>query len=372
MNRFCHAVSLVVFTLISLTSSASAQEISPSVALYTMGPGHDVFSRFGHAALCVRDSQTPEGRCYNYGTTDFSTPVPLTYNVLKGRARFWVSVSPLDRMLAWYGADGERRTVWRQNIALSPEAFEALEQRLRNDLRPESREYVYHHFRDNCTTRIRDHLDEVTHHVLRARTQQAHDQTWRAMVFDGLGSSAGLLIAGELLLGKPLDVVPTVWEAMFLPEVMRREIASTYAAPLVAVYVRPDVFDVSRPWMGKTVLVALAGLLVLGAMSARTQRVTQVVGAVLLGASAWVVWGLATVSSLPELSSNDMRAVLWPTDLALPFLPAHVVQRYARARLVTAMVLSAASASGVTQQPLTVMCLLVVAAMSSWISKRAT
>jgi hypothetical protein len=158
----------------------------------------------------------------------------------------------------------------------------------------------------------------------------------------------------------------------FLPEVMRREIASTYAAPPVAVYVRPDVFDVSRPWMGKTVLVALAGLLVLGAMSARTQRVTQVVGAVLLGASAWVVWGLATVSSLPELSSNDMRAVLWPTDLALPFLPAHVAQRYARVRLVTAMVLSAASASRVTQQPLTVMCLLVVAAMSSWISKRTT
>ena len=136
------AVTALALALVAATTEARAQEAE----VYTMGPGADVFSRFGHAALCVRDAESPGGRCYNYGTTDFSTPGPLTWQVLRGRARFWVSVAPLDLMLAWYIA--EDRTVWRQRVALAPDAFAALQRRLREDMAPASRAYVYHHFRD--------------------------------------------------------------------------------------------------------------------------------------------------------------------------------------------------------------------------------
>lgn len=331
-----------------------------------MGPGRDVFSRFGHAALCLRDDESPEGRCYNYGTTDFSTPIPLTWNVLRGRARFWVSLTSLDRMLAWYGSAGEDRTVWRQRVALSATDLAALEQRLRDDLRPGSREYVYHHFLDNCTTRIRDHLDAVTHGALRRGTAGPHGLTWRTLVLEGLASSTPLLVAGELLLGRPLDREPSRWQAMFLPAVLRGEIARALDAPPVAVHTRPDAPPIGAPLAGRLALGVAALALSLLVWPRRTRRVARSLGAVLSGLAGALVWTLSLASSLPELSQNDLRGVLLPTDLALPFLSARAAVVYARARLVMALVASALSASGVTPQPLLAPCLFVTATMAAW------
>ncbi len=356
--------SLVAVALSAVSTSASAQPSGASIELYTMGPGGDVFSRYGHAALCVRDAESPEGRCYNYGTTDFSTPVPLTWDVLRGRARFWVSVSPLDRMLAWYGAEGENRTVWRQTIALSPEAFEALEQRLRDDLRPGSREYVYHHFLDNCTTRLRDHLDAVTHGALHRGAEVSHGVTWRALVLDGLASSPPLLVAGELLLGAPLDRVPTRWEAMFLPAVLRSEVSERLHAQPVAVHVRPPSPPSGSPLMGR-VSIALAALALAAlSLSRRLRPAARVIGAITAGIAGFVVWTLCLATSLPELSHNLVLGVLLPVDLALPWMPLRVRDRYARVRFVMALGASAASALGIVAQPLVAPSLFVVALMA--------
>ena len=62
--------------------------VAPQVEVFTMGPGDDLFSRFGHAAICITDEESPLGRCYNYGTADFSTPGPLTWGVLCGNKQF--------------------------------------------------------------------------------------------------------------------------------------------------------------------------------------------------------------------------------------------------------------------------------------------
>ncbi len=366
MSTLRRAGPIFVASALTLVAPpARAQRDAVSVELYTMCPGRDVFSRYGHAALCVRDGESPDGRCYNYGTTDFSTPVPLTWNVLRGRARFWVSVSPLDRMLDWYGPRGEDRTVWRQSVTLSPEAVEALERRLRDDLRPGSREYVYHHFLDNCTTRLRDHLDAVTRGSLRRGTEQrGHGATWRTLVLEGLAGSDALLVAGELLLGRPLDREPTRWQAMFLPAVLRSEVTRALGAPPVALHQRPDAPPSGSPFAGRR-LIAVAAL-ALAALSAPriTRRFALVVGSVTAGLAAALVWTLSLASSLPELSQNHLLAVLLPTDLALPFLSAPRRVLYARVRLAMALAASAASALGLSPQPLVAPALFVAALMA--------
>ncbi len=157
---------------LALPAAAGAQtHAEPEVALVTMGPGDDVFSRYGHAALCVRDEISPQGRCYNYGTADFTTYEALLWAVLRGTARFWVSVVDEPATMQQY-ARVEDRTVWRQVLPYPAEARRRLVARLSLDALPEHRYYVYHHYRDNCTTRIRDHLDAVSEGALSAvRTQ---------------------------------------------------------------------------------------------------------------------------------------------------------------------------------------------------------
>ncbi|MYF76658.1 MAG: DUF4105 domain-containing protein, partial [Acidobacteria bacterium] len=126
----------------------------------TMGPDQAVvFRKGGHAALCVGD------RCLNYGVTDFSRPVGLVNEVLRGEAVFWMAVSGYEDMVRVYSRDD--RSVFRQDLALAPEAREALLGRIAQDLVPGASEYIYNHFDDNCTSRIRDYLDEATSGKLR-------------------------------------------------------------------------------------------------------------------------------------------------------------------------------------------------------------
>ena len=76
-----------------------------------MGPDESVlFRQWGHAALCIA------GRCLNYGVTDFSRSLGLVFDVLRGRAVFWVSVSPYEAVLDAYIRDD--RSVFRQEVAL--------------------------------------------------------------------------------------------------------------------------------------------------------------------------------------------------------------------------------------------------------------
>ena len=43
---------------------------APRVFLYTMGHGEDLFTRYGHATICVRLTGETSGDCYGYGYTD--------------------------------------------------------------------------------------------------------------------------------------------------------------------------------------------------------------------------------------------------------------------------------------------------------------
>src|SRR3972149_5369007 len=90
-----------------LGSAQSLPAAGTHVDLVTVGPGDDLFSKFGHAALCVED-----GLCYNYGTSDFSRPIGLGWEVVRGRSQFWVSVSDLETMIASF--EIEDRTTYPQ------------------------------------------------------------------------------------------------------------------------------------------------------------------------------------------------------------------------------------------------------------------
>ena len=48
------------------------------------------------------------------------------------------------------------RTIWVQRLPLTDAQAVTLAARLEHDARPENREYLYDHFMDNCTTRLRD------------------------------------------------------------------------------------------------------------------------------------------------------------------------------------------------------------------------
>jgi hypothetical protein len=312
---------------------------APRITVYTMGPGDEVFSRFGHAAVCV------DQRCYNYGTADFTTPLPLTVGVVRGEAEFWVSQVSEPAMLAFY--EEYERTVWAQQLPLSDARARALARALAEDARPENRFYTYHHFDDNCTTRIRDMVDAHSGGALAETRGQPFERTMRSLVRDGLATSLPLLAGSELGLGRVIDRTPSLWEAMFLPRVFREQLQERLGAEPVQVITGRD-----RPAPDRALLKARALFLgVSGLFAALAWRWRGVAG-LWPGLLACALWASAAVSPVPILRQNELLLVLWPADIAAGWLPGAWRRRYAGLRLGALALAAALALAGVLHQPL--------------------
>jgi hypothetical protein len=138
---------------------------------------------------------------------------------------------------------------------------------------PENKYYWYHHFKDNCSTRIRDIIDLATggqfkvafgnaagRYTLR---QHVRRHTWFSPFFDWLLN---------FLMGQGIDTPITVWDEMFLPqEVGNRILDFTYTDPdgverklvtkveeLNRAVKRPAVLDVPRQQWPRELVLGLA------------------------------------------------------------------------------------------------------------------
>src|SRR5688500_7431489 len=121
---------------------------------------------------------------------------------------------------------GEDRSVWRQRLPFTPEQARGIADKLCHDIQPENRYYTYHHFRDNCTTRLRDMLDEITGGKLSEGTK---DKRWpisfREFGRRGLAEYTPIVAMSDFIGGRNLDYYPTHWEAMFHPDILRDMVA---------------------------------------------------------------------------------------------------------------------------------------------------
>ena len=335
----------------------AAGDPPPQITLYTMGPGDDVFSTFGHGALCVRDRFDPEGRCYNYGTTDFSRPGKLIWDFLRGRALFWVSVTSEADLLDFY--IGERdRTIYRQVLPLPPEQARALAITLDADTHGDEKFYIYHHYHENCTTRLRDHVDAITGGRLRAGTNVPYGPTYRELSGRGFQKSLGLLVGTETLIGRPGDLRPTLWQAMFLPDVLRAQVGKNLGAPVELIYTgraRSAGGNIGRGrWTLWGAALALAAVALAGFAARRrwTRRVSLVVTGLVLGLVALGFEALAIVSVRTELRRNELLLVFLATDLALIGLSGRWLRRYLAVRLSGLALVALAKGVGLLVQPI--------------------
>jgi hypothetical protein len=188
-----------------------------TVLVLTFGPGDHPFFKFGHNAILVQPKEE-SGLVYNFGTFAFDSP-DLIPRFLRGRFKYWLSVSRMEDTYASYVSDN--RTIEAQELDLTSAQKWALWNSLRDNARPENREYLYDYFRDNCSTRVRDAIDRAVGGRVRQAGQRRVAMTFRAdalrMTADFFPEYLGL----DLGLGRPTDAPITAWDEAFLPERMR-------------------------------------------------------------------------------------------------------------------------------------------------------
>lgn len=200
-------------------SPATAGALPPpdqpvSAELMTVAPGQIYWERFGHNALIIGYA---DGRriSYNFGYFDFAQPGFLR-RFLLGDMRYLAIAFVADEDLQAYLQQG--RAVRLQRLALSPEALTRLDGHLRRAVSPAEREYRYDYYRRNCSTRIRDALDEALGGALRRHTvSRSRGLSFRDFTLSHAAPEAWLYVGTHLGLSEAVDRPVSIWDEQFLP-----------------------------------------------------------------------------------------------------------------------------------------------------------
>lgn len=213
---FKHCILLLSVFLYSAMASGQNLTDETRISLITCGPGDDLYATFGHSALHVYDERYGIDKIYNYGTFDFNTPNFYT-KFARGKLLYRLDVTTFDRFVRAYQYEG--RWVFRQDLNLTISQKNALYEFLENNAKPENRSYKYDFFYDNCSTRIRDAIEDILgENLVYPLPPEEPEKTFRNFLDMYLLHHPWSDLGIDLALGAPCDRIARWRDQMFLPD----------------------------------------------------------------------------------------------------------------------------------------------------------
>jgi hypothetical protein len=360
--RAAAALLFGILAVILEPGLARADDLPPPIVyVLTVAPGGALFSLYGHAALCVETVGQPEATCYDYGVADAHTEEELVWGTLRGKKLF-VPVAVKQSVMMRSFQD-EERAMWKQVLPLTPDEAHTLAGRLETAV-AKHEGYAYDPAHSNCTTQLRDLIEEASPGKLRAGSDVVPPgPSFRELCEQGLSGKPFELASVSMFVGGDGEKHPTAWQLMFLPSQLRETIERRFGVKPERVYEpREGITLATSPSAGRLAL-GLLGFVLSGALvyasrtpkkspsAVRWRRTLAIVG-IVLGALGLVVWGVAATTIYPWMQNNFVLAVLVPFDVGLGFLSAARLRRYLEARLVVLLVVLVLALVHVIVQPL--------------------
>lgn len=199
------------------------------IVLLTVAPGELIWEHYGHNELVLFEPRRGTGASFNYGVFDLTRP-DFYEDFFFGSWEYRLAVFSVDEQLEHYRRAG--RTVWLQHLDLTVRQRAHLIHYLEENATEERAWYRYHYYEDNCSTRIRDAIDEVTGGSLRKASGSKPAQPasgadpdsvvsyrYHTLRLSGQLTPSGLLayLGTMLVFGTPIEQPITVWDEMFIP-----------------------------------------------------------------------------------------------------------------------------------------------------------
>ncbi|MBT0608472.1 lipoprotein N-acyltransferase Lnb domain-containing protein [Aequorivita echinoideorum] len=210
----------LLFLAIILTSSAKAQfeplSQKAEISILTIGPGAELYDKFGHSAFRIQDPDTGVDVVFNYGTYDFDTPNFYT-KFAQGKLLYELSVEYYTSFYNRYVS--QNRWIKSQILNLNAAEKQAVSDFLWNNYRPENKKYKYDFFYDNCATKIRDVLIEVLGNKLEYKEDHITESyTFRDLIQQRLQANSWGSLGIDVALGAVIDKQAKPIEYQFLPD----------------------------------------------------------------------------------------------------------------------------------------------------------
>lgn len=209
------AVFLIVMFL-GLQQSI-AQQInfgdSTIVSLITCEPGEEIYAKFGHTAIRIRDTQGLD-LTYNYGLFDFRTD-NFYWKFVRGQTDYVLGVTSTASFLSEYKE--RNSTVWEQELNLDRSEKQKLIGLLKTNYEPQNRTYRYNFVFNNCSTIPQDIIFKSINGVL-VDDKTASDETYREIIAKFLKDDAWVDLGINLVFGLDADKIAGEQGKVFIPE----------------------------------------------------------------------------------------------------------------------------------------------------------
>ncbi|MDQ3618010.1 MAG: DUF4105 domain-containing protein [Pseudomonadota bacterium] len=293
------AVATPMHMDVRVPRAQDAQE-RPRIGVVTMQPGEIFFERFGHNAILVQDPLTGAGTSYNFGFFDPGEE-DFIGRFVRGDMRYRLVALPIEQDLVYYRDSG--RGVAIQWLNLEDADAQQLADALAENARPQNAHYRYDYFLDNCSTRVRDALDQALGGGLRRTLEgRSRGNTFRSEAVRLASPAPWMWLAFDIGLGPSADRPLPVWAESFVPMRLAtalRDVRNQQGEPLVAEEIEvlphliaPEPVEAPRAWLPWF----LSGLLIgvgLAWLGAHRPRVLAVIAL-----PFWTVSGLIGALSL--------------------------------------------------------------------------
>ncbi|MDR0472208.1 MAG: DUF4105 domain-containing protein [Treponema sp.] len=209
-------IFLLFFSGASLSGQANLRGNDPLIVkVAVIGPGDELYFWWGHIGLVIENTRTGQSNFYDWGIFSFERE-NFFYNFAFGRLIYTCGAVPLEWNIGNYLDTNRDITLY--TLDLPREKKEKILRYAEWSIQPENKDYYYHHFRDNCATRIRDIVDMALDGEFKEQyasmpgrftlRQQVRRHTWFNPFFDW---------SLNFLMGQGIDTPITVWDDMFLP-----------------------------------------------------------------------------------------------------------------------------------------------------------
>ena len=217
---------LLLLFLLNFTAFAQYNSLSENaeISILTIGPGDNLYDRFGHSAFRIYDPENDIDWAYNYGVYDFNTPNFYT-KFARGKLLYKLAVSHYEPFLNSYIK--QDRWVKEQVLDLTYSEKKAVFDFLQNNAKPENQYYLYDFFYDNCATKIRDVLSEALDGTLIYDDQLAvRRYTFRELIQQNVHYNTWGSLGMDIGIGAVVDREANWWEYQFLPKYVFEAAAS--------------------------------------------------------------------------------------------------------------------------------------------------
>jgi hypothetical protein len=219
--------NLYLFTLFCFFSilKNNAQvnlSVYSEISMVTAGPGEELYEKFGHAAIRIKDPVLNLDLIYNYGVFDFNQPNFLL-NFAEGKMYYVLARYDFKYFLASYERD--KRWVKQQVLALNQAEKQHFFLYLENNALIENATYLYDPFFNNCASKLKDITTTILGDAVILNSKKiADNKTLRALMNKEITWNTWGNFGINLISGTILDVERNQLEYTYLPDYLFKTI----------------------------------------------------------------------------------------------------------------------------------------------------